>query len=153
VDWLARLPHPVVLNVDGFGDVVFRHGTPRDDNEVVLVDTRLDRWAEALAELPDHIHTVVCGHTHMPFLHLVHGREIINSGSVGMPYGHPCAHWALLTDGAVSLHRTPFDPDHASVTICRQSSYPDVTAWTDDFLHARASDAEAIRIFGPHDGR
>jgi hypothetical protein len=54
----------------------------------------------------------------MPFLHLVHGREIINSGSVGMPYGHP-----------------------------------DVTAWTDDFLHARASDAEAIRIFGPHDGR
>ena len=29
---------------DGF-PVVFCHGTPRDDNEVVLVDTRLDRWA------------------------------------------------------------------------------------------------------------
>jgi hypothetical protein len=65
----------------------------------------------------------------------------------------PGAHCALLTDGAVSLRRTRFDPDHASVTICRQSSYPDVTAWTDHFLHARASDVEAIRIFGPHDGR
>lgn len=25
VDWLARLPHPVTLSVDGFGEVVFCH--------------------------------------------------------------------------------------------------------------------------------
>jgi putative phosphoesterase len=153
VDWLAQLPQAIVLNIDGFGDVVFCHGTPRDDNEVVLVDTRLDRWVEVLADLPDHVHTLVCGHTHMPFLRLAHGCQIINPGSVGMPYGRPGAHWALLTEGAVSLRRTMFDPDHASATICRQSSYPDVAAWTDYFLHARASDAEAIRIFGPRDGR
>jgi len=61
VDWLARLPHPITLAVNGFGDVVFCHGTPRDDNEVVLVDTRLERWAEALADLPDHVQTIVCG--------------------------------------------------------------------------------------------
>ena len=66
--------------------------------------------------------------------------------------GH-LTHWALLTNGAVSLRRTTFDPDHASATICRQSSYPDVAAWTDYFLHARASDADAITIFGPRDGR
>ena len=52
VELLARLPHPVVLDVRGFGLVVFCHGTPRDDNEVVLVDTRLERWAEAFAGLP-----------------------------------------------------------------------------------------------------
>jgi predicted phosphodiesterase len=52
VDWLAQLPHPILLNIDGFGDVLFCHGTPRDDNEVVVVDTRLDRWAEVLADLP-----------------------------------------------------------------------------------------------------
>src|SRR5438034_828616 len=51
VDWLARLPYPVTLAVDGFGDVVFCHATPRDDEEVVVVDSRLDRWAEVLAEL------------------------------------------------------------------------------------------------------
>lgn len=153
VDWLARLPHPVMLNVEGFGDVVFCHGTPRDDNEVVLVDTRLDRWAEVLAAVPSHVHTVVCGHTHMPFLRLAHGRQIINPGSVGMPYGRSGAHWALLAGGTVCLRRTIFDLDQARVTICRQSSYPDIAAWTDYFLHARASDTEAIAAFGPRDGR
>ncbi len=34
VDWLARLPYPVTLPVEGFGDVVFCHATPRDDEEV-----------------------------------------------------------------------------------------------------------------------
>jgi len=58
-----------------------------------------------------------------------------------------------LTDGAVSLRRTTFDADQASVAICEHSSYPDVAAWTDYFLHARASDAEAITVFGPRDGR
>src|SRR5215475_12912346 len=46
---LAGLPHPVTCEVDGFGPVLFCHGTPRDDDEVVLVDTRLERWAEVLA--------------------------------------------------------------------------------------------------------
>jgi hypothetical protein len=30
VDWLARLPYPVTLNIAGFGYVVFCHATPRD---------------------------------------------------------------------------------------------------------------------------
>jgi predicted phosphodiesterase len=41
VELLAGLPHPVVLDIDGFGPTVFCHGTPRHDDEVVLVDTRL----------------------------------------------------------------------------------------------------------------
>ena len=68
VELLAGLPHPVTLAVSGFGDVLFCHGSPRDDEEVVLVDTRLSRWAEALDGAPG---TVVCGHTHMPFVRLV----------------------------------------------------------------------------------
>lgn len=99
------------------------------------------------------MHTMVCGYTHMPFLRLTHGRQIINPGSVGMPYGRPGAHWALLAGGVVCLRRTLSDLDQASVTICRQSSSPNVAAWTDYFLYARASDAEAITAFGPCDGR
>ena len=99
VELLAGLPHPVVEPVSGFGDVLFCHGSPRDDDEVVLVDTRLSRWAEALDGAPG---TVVCGHTHMPFVRLVDRRLVINPGSVGMPYGGAGAHWALLRDGAVN---------------------------------------------------
>src|SRR4051794_24711061 len=51
LELLAALPHPVRVDVDGFGTVVFCHGTPRDDDEVVLVDTRLSRWFEAFSGL------------------------------------------------------------------------------------------------------
>ncbi|MGH3097569.1 MAG: metallophosphoesterase family protein [Streptosporangiales bacterium] len=153
VDRLASLPHPVTLAVDGFGDVVFCHGTPRDDEEVVLVDTRLGRWAEIVSGLPETVRTVVGGHTHMPFVRLAHGRQIVNPGSVGMPYGRPGAHWALLAGGAVSLRRTTFDADRACAQLRTQSSYPDVAGWADYFLHARAGDAEALTTFAPRDGR
>lgn len=148
IELLDSLPHPVTLPVDGFGPVLFCHGTPRDDNEVVLVDTRLDRWAEAFADLPDDVRTVVCGHTHMPFVRLAHGRQVVNPGSVGMPYGRAGAHWALLADGAVTLRRTDFDHGPALA-----SSFPDIAEWVDFFLNAKGTDAEAIAVFGPRDGR
>jgi predicted phosphodiesterase len=153
VDWLARLPYPVTLDVAGFGDVVFCHATPRDDEEVVVVDSRLERWAEVLAGLPGEVATVVCGHTHMPFTRLAHRRLIVNPGSVGMPYGRPGAHWALLADGAVTMRRTAYDATAACRLVKEQSSYPDVAEWADYFLHARASDADALAVMAPRDGR
>lgn len=56
---LDRLPATVTLPVRGLGEVLFCHATPRDDEEIALVDSTLDRWAEVLADAPD---TVVCGH-------------------------------------------------------------------------------------------
>jgi predicted phosphodiesterase len=153
VDLLAGLPHPVVLDVSGFGPVVFCHGTPRDDDEVVLVDTRLERWADVFAELPADVRTVVCGHTHMPFVRLVDRRLVVNPGSVGMPYGRPGGHWALLQDGHVSLRRTEIDVDGAVARVVADSTYPDRQTWADSYLRAAASDAEALTAFAPRDGR
>ena len=153
VDWLARLPYPVTLDVDGFGAVVFCHATPRDDAEVVVVDSRLERWAEVLAGLPAEVTTLVCGHTHMPFTRLANRRQIINPGSVGMPYGRPGAHWALLADGAVTMRRTRYDVESACALIREQSSYPDVAEWAGYFLPARASDVDALTVMAPRDGR
>jgi predicted phosphodiesterase len=153
VDWLAGLPRTVTLPVDGFGAVVLCHATPRDDEEVVLVDSRLERWAEVLADLPHEVRTVVCGHTHMPFARLANTRQIINPGSVGMPYGRPGAHWATLNAGAVELRRTTYDLVAACDQIAATSSYPEVAEWTDYFLYARATDADALTAFGPRDGR
>lgn len=150
---LAALPHPVTLEVRGFGPVLFCHGTPGDDEGVVLVDTRLSRWAEVFAGLAEQVRTVVCGHTHMPFVRLAHGGLVVNPGSVGMPYGRRGAHWALLSDGAVTLRRTEYDVAAARASIAAQSSFPGVDEWTDYFLNARASDADAIAAFGPRDGR
>jgi putative phosphoesterase len=150
---LDALPHPVTVEVDGFGPVVFCHGTPRDDEEVVLVDTRLERWAEAFAGLADDVRTVVCGHTHMPFVRLVDRRLVVNPGSVGMPYGRPGGSWALLRDGQVTLRHTDVDVDAAVEAVVAASTYPHAHVFADDFLRSRASDAEALTVFAPRDGR
>ena len=153
VDLLDGLPHPVRLDVTGFGTVVFCHGTPRDDDEVVLVDTRLSRWAEVFAELEETDRVVVCGHTHMPFMRLVDRRLVVNSGSVGMPYGRTGGSWALLRDGQVELRHTPIDVDAAVAAVVAGSSYPDRQAWADEYVRSANSDADAVMAFGPRDGR
>ncbi|WP_265521717.1 metallophosphoesterase family protein [Oerskovia flava] len=153
VEVLDALPHPVELSVRGFGPVVFCHGTPRDDEEVVLVDTRIDRWVEAFAGLRDEVRTVVCGHTHMPFVRLVDRRLVVNPGSIGMPYGRPGGSFAILRDGAVGLHHVDVDVAAVSREIVEACDYPDVQEWVEQFVASRASDAEALHVFGPRDGR
>jgi putative phosphoesterase len=153
VELLAGLPHPVRVEVDGFGTVVFCHGTPRDDDEVVLVDTRMTRWAEVFADLDESDRVVVCGHTHMPFVRLVDRRLVVNSGSIGMPYGGDGGSWALLHDGQVSLRHTEVDLEAAVAAVVGGSTYPDRQAWADEYVRAANSDADALAAFGPRDGR
>ncbi len=152
MDLLAGLPLSATLPVAGLGEVLFCHATPRDDEEVALVDSRLARWAEVFGSLPPEVTTVVCGHTHMPFIRLAHGRLVVNPGSVGMPYGRPGAHWALLGPG-VQLRRTSFDLDDACAQVAAGSSFPGAAEWADYFVRARATDADALTVFGPRDGR
>ncbi|MFF9499592.1 metallophosphoesterase family protein [Streptomyces sp. NPDC014656] len=152
LDLLARLPRSLVLTLRGMGKVLFCHATPRDDEEVVLVDSRLDRWQDVFGDLDADIRTVVLGHTHMPFVRLAHGRLVVNPGSVGMPYGRTGAHWALLGPG-VELRTTNFDVEAAVARVTRDSDYPGITEWADYFLRARATDADALTAFGPRDGR
>lgn len=152
LELLARLPQSLSLSLQGMGRVMFCHATPRDDEEVVLVDSRLDRWQEVFGKLDADVRTVVLGHTHMPFVRLVHGRLVVNAGSVGMPYGRPGAHWALLGPG-VELRTTNFDVEAAITQVTQDSSYPEITSWADYFLRAQATDADALAAFGPRDGR
>ena len=152
IDFLSTLPKTLTLPVRGLGKVLFCHATPRDDEEVVLVDSRPSRWAEVLADLAEDIRTVVCGHTHMPYVRLAHGRLIVNPGSVGMPYGRTGAHWCLLGPGT-DLRVTPYDIPTAITRLVQDSAYPEIADWAAYFLNARASDTEALETFGPRDGR
>ncbi|GLV50081.1 hypothetical protein TBS_06560 [Thermobispora bispora] len=119
---LGGLPESVTLEVGDLAPVLFCHATPRNDEEVVLVDSRLDRWAEVHAGLDPAVGTVVRGHTHMPFARLAHGRLVVNPGGVGMPYGRPGAHWALLGSGVDAAadhvrHRRRVRPDRGGVGV------------------------------------
>lgn len=146
---VGGLPHPVTLELAGFGSVLFCHGTPRDDDEVVLVDSPPERWTEVFSELSDDVRTVVCGHTHMPFARLVDRRLVMNPGSVGMPYGRVGGAWALLSTGQVSLRHTPIDADLVCERVVSESSYPGRAAWADEYVRSRNSDVDALRAFTP----
>ncbi|MCF6522480.1 metallophosphoesterase [Streptomyces sp. JJ36] len=153
VERLAGLPDRAVLEVSGLGRVLFCHATPRDDEETVLVDSAVERWAEVLADVPGDVAAVVCGHTHMPYVRLTHGRLVVNPGSVGMPYGRPGAHWALLGPGdAVSLRRTPYDADAACARIAAECDWGGAAAWAEEFVRARNSAEDALTAFGPPAG-
>jgi len=149
VELLDRLPKSVTLDVRGLGEVLFCHATPRDDEEFVLVDSSLDRWAEVLDGAPD---TVVCGHTHMPYVRLADRRTIVNPGSVGMPYGTTGAHWALLGGAAgpaIQLRRTHYDRAAAADAIDAECGFADVAEWTRFYLREPVSDTEALAAFTP----
>jgi predicted phosphodiesterase len=77
---LAGLPLTATLEVAGLGPVLFCHATPRDDEEVVLADSRLERWGDVLGSVRPEVAVVVCGHTHMPFSRLAHGRLVVQPG-------------------------------------------------------------------------
>lgn len=153
LELLANMPEQLVLDLPGFGPVLFCHATPRNDEEVVLVDSRTERWKEVLQNTPAEVQTIVCGHTHMPFMRLADGRTIINPGSVGLPYGRPGAHWAVFRDGAVTLARTLINVDDMITEITAGSSFPQVTEWLEEVLRRPATDTEALLAFGPRDGR
>jgi predicted phosphodiesterase len=142
---LAGLPMTVTLDVDGLGPAVFCHASPRRDDEMVLVDSPPERWDAALSGLDAGIETVLCGHTHMQFDRLAAGRRVVNPGSVGMPYGPPGAHWALLGPG-VSLRRTSYDTAEAAEVIAA-SRHPQGREWADEYVLRHYSDAEALAAF------
>ena len=108
---LADLPESVALDA---GEVSGRawHGSPISDEQSFLPEPRPedDAMLEGVQEARLYV-----GHTHLPFQRVsAAGIEIVNPGSVGMPFdGNPRAAYALLhDDGTVQQRRVHYD--HAS---------------------------------------
>jgi putative phosphoesterase len=116
-EFLRTLPLSVSLD-----DVLYCHGSPRDDDEILTKVSPDERFRAALEGIDQRV--VVGGHTHVQFERVVDGIRFVNAGSVGMPYeGRQGAFWALLDGGEVELRHTPYAVDAAAALI-RTTSYP-----------------------------
>jgi predicted phosphodiesterase len=142
---LADLPHAVSLQVEGIGPVLFCHGSPRSDEEIITAITppkRLDPMLDGVLE-----QVVVCGHTHVQFDRRLGDRRLVNAGSVGMPYegeaGIAC--WALLGPD-IELRRSSYDFEAAAQAI-RAGGYPEAAEFVDEYLARPASAQEATAQF------
>ena len=107
------------MSLDG---VLYCHGSPRDDDEILTKVSPDERFRAALEGVEERV--VVGGHTHVQFERVVDGIRFVNAGSVGMPYeGRQGAFWALLDGGEVELRATPYAVDAAAAAI-RTTTYP-----------------------------
>jgi predicted phosphodiesterase len=145
LSFLRNLPHPLSLDVDGLGAVLFCHGSPRSDEEILTAATppkRLDPMLDGVQE-----RTVVCGHTHVQFDRVVGQTRIVNAGSVGMPYegerGIAC--WALAGPD-IELRRSRYDVDAAAERI-RSTGFPDVGEFVEEYLLNPSGAEEATTHF------
>jgi predicted phosphodiesterase len=120
---LVDAPLTARADVDGLGPVLFFHGTPRSDEEILTKVSPEHRVAEVLDGIEERV--AVHGHTHVQYDREVAGRRVVNAGSVGIPYeGRQGAFWALLGPD-VELRRAEYDVD-AAVAAIRATGYPGV---------------------------
>jgi predicted phosphodiesterase len=100
--WLKSLPQTAKID----GELLLFHGSPASDTEYLLEDVSTGkpvvRPEEAILSLLGQgrkEQVFLCGHTHVPRLVNLAGRDgalVINPGSVGLPAyddGHPVPHW------------------------------------------------------------
>ena len=138
-------PETVDVEVDGLGRVLFCHGSPRSDEEIITAISppkRLDPMLDGVIE-----NVVVCGHTHVQFDRLLGDRRLVNAGSVGLPYeGEPgIACWALLGPD-VELRRSHYDIQLA-IDALETTGYPDDDGTVRGFLLEPSSADEATAHF------
>ena len=153
---LAAFAATVELAVEGLGDVLFCHGSPRSDEELVTLETPEVRLADAIAGTSAPV-IVPTAHTHVRYLRHVLGRTFFNPGSVGMPYeGAPGAYWALLgaarrerpeppeqpNSPSMEHRRTAYDLDETE-RLYRESGDP-LTAEMIDVLRHPPTPAEVV---------
>lgn len=142
-DFLGSFEDTVRLDLEGVGSMLFCHGSPRSDLEVMTRLTPDDRMRTYIEGVDTGV--VVCGHTHMPFDRSLAGVRVINPGSVGMPYIEPGAFWALV-DGEIRFRRTDYDREAAAARI-RESRWPGAAEFASDNVLTVPSEDEVMAFF------
>jgi putative phosphoesterase len=120
--WLTTLPPTDRVDIHGLGPVLFCHGSPRSDEDIVTAVSDPERVAPMLAGVDEAV--VVSGHTHVQFDRSVAGRRLINAGSIGMSYQGVAgrAFWTIFGPG-VEPRNSAFDAD-AFASILHSTGYP-----------------------------
>jgi predicted phosphodiesterase len=129
-DFLAAFSPAVSISSPPLGDILFVHATPDSDEAVFTEITPSERISHRFASV--QARTVVCGHTHLQFERRIGGIRVVNSGSVGRPYGESGAFW-LMIDQDVEFRRTVYDLESAAKAM-RATEFPLAEQWASDLI-------------------
>jgi predicted phosphodiesterase len=143
-DWLSELSQTMMLEIDGLGETLFCHASPRNDLDIVTPGTPDERFRTLLEGVPQRV--VVAGHTHMQIDRAIDGVRWINPGSVGMPYeGEVAAFWAILGPD-LELRRTAFDTERSAEALLA-SGWPEAQSFVEENVRAGVARKEATTLF------
>jgi predicted phosphodiesterase len=143
-EWLGELPPSVTLDVDGVGPTLFCHASPRSDEESITPLTPDERLGQAIAQVNENL--IVCGHTHMQFERHLFDKQIVNAGSVGLPYQQPSgAYWAQFGPG-FELRRSDYDV-RKTAEVMRLTGCPHVDHFFTSAITDPPSSNEVARQF------
>lgn len=123
VSELAALPEQLVI--DG---TRYCHGSPISDMRS-LMPSATDEDGELLGDAAEP--RIVFGHTHLQFSRRTEsGIELVNPGSVGMPFdGDPAAAYALVgEEGQITQRRVGYDHEASAAAV--EERYPGA-AWAE----------------------
>jgi predicted phosphodiesterase len=141
--FISGLPEQVELDVEGVGRVLFCHGSPRSDEEMILKTTPDDWLREMVAGVEADL--VVCGHTHMQFDRSVDDQRVVNAGSVGLAYGAAGAHWLRLGPGVEHV-RTPYDNESFADRV-KTLEWPLAERFAEENIRSFPSEEESLEFF------
>lgn len=128
IEFLQQLPTELVIE-RGIDLIIHAfHATPSSLFEPVLPDETVKIENEIMQR--DEADLYLYGHTHLPFIRSLHGKNVANVGSVGMPFdGHPLASYLVVEveEGRHRLHlnRVPYNREHV-VELYKQGGYPNI---------------------------
>ncbi|HKP54909.1 MAG TPA: metallophosphoesterase family protein [Chloroflexia bacterium] len=142
---LAGWPGTISIEIQGLGEVLFCHATPRNDTEIFTRLTPEERLLPVFEGLS--VPLVVCGHTHMQFDRTIGTIRVVNAGSVGMPYGEPGAYWLLLGPD-VQFRHTSYDLTKAAERV-RDTNFPLAEDFAARNILQPPSEREALETFTP----
>lgn len=145
-DWRSRLASwPIAASLGG---VLFCHGSPRSDDEILTRISPEAMFRDALAGVSETL--VIGGHTHQQFIRrLGDNLTFANAGSVGLPYeGRPGAYWMLINENVPQLRHTAYD-QAAVVRQLSASGFPALDDHLDGSL-LNAADPGWVAAFFEH---
>ena len=140
---MAGWPPTLRVDIEGLGEVLFCHATPRSDTDVFTRSTPEERIRPAFEGIAAPL--VVCGHTHMQFDRAIGATRVLNAGSVGMAYGERGAYWLSLNP-TVQFRRAYYDYTQAAARIAA-TDYPFAEDFAANNVLQPPSEADALEVF------
>jgi putative phosphoesterase len=115
--WLQTLPQEQRI-----GDLLLIHASPGDLWRAPMPDADDATLKEVFGGGGSAM--VAYGHIHRPYVRVMGGLTVVNSGSVGLPWdGDWRAAYVLIDDGKASVHRVEYDLE-GEIRDLEQSGYP-----------------------------